>query len=314
MASPLVSVIIPAFNAEEFLMDCLLSVAAQDLRDFEAIVIDDGSSDSTSAIARRMADHDHRFSLFIVPNGGVSKARNIGIDHARGRYITFVDADDMLHPRALSQMHMHLEKTRSQVCVTAFKTFSATGETVWLFKTKPSGCPVELYDYEGAMKVALYQKRLLNSPWGVMMERSLLADSLRFREGSRYEDLDAFYRFYEKALRIVYLPMPYYFYRRNPSSFINNWSPARLDVLDVTDRLLVFMESRYPQLSEAAADRRFSAHCNMYLLMKRHRIKDREALRRCRRVIQEGRRQALRDPEVRLKNKIGALLSYLFIR
>lgn len=307
---PTISVVVPAYNAAEYLRDCLSSIRAQSFADFEVLVVNDGSSDDTPHIAVGFADSDPRFKLVSIPNGGVSKARNAGITEASGQFITFVDADDLLHPHALKAMVETTLKYGSDVCVTGFRRFK---DKTFFSEDRDPDVAVRQMDYPEAMRLALYQKIILNNPWGALIRRELFADGRKFREGIRYEDLDAFYHFYENARSILYLPFPYYLYRDNPSSFINTWSEARLDVLDVTDRMLAFFEKGYPALIPAASDRRFSAHFNMYLLMKRHKAANPEALERCRRVIREGRRRALSDPSVRLKNKVGALLSYLFM-
>ena len=302
--TPLISVIIPAYNAGQFLEECLNSIANQSIKDFEVVIIDDGSTDDTSLIATRYMESDSRFRLISTTNGGVSRARNIGIDESRGKYISFVDADDALHPQALEMMMQALERNSAQVCITGFKQ----GKHIGRFPKHDD--KEDVYTYQEAMRVALYQKRLLNSPWGVLVSRDMLTPERRFREGTRYEDLDAFYRLYEGASSIVYLHYPYYFYRDNPQSFLNTWSDSRLDVLDVTDRMVEFIRSNYPELLPAALDRRFSAHYNMLLLMYSRGVQNSQALERCLLIVREGRSRALRDPHVRLKNKIGALLSY----
>lgn len=302
---PAVSVIIPAYNAEEFLEECLESIRVQSLTDFEAIIVNDGSTDDTAEIARCIAEADRRFSVMTVPNGGVSRARNIGMDMARGDYVTFVDADDVIHPDAFKTMLEACRALKAEVCITGFKKFKGR-----VPKFRKVSSRIEVYGYEDAMEAALYQRRILNSPWGVLMKRSFLDGNRRFREGTRYEDLDAFYRFYEGSSRVLFLPFPFYYYRNNPNSFINNWNESRLDVLDVTDRMLEFFRQHYPSLIQAAQDRRYSAHYNMLLLMKKYRVANTEAIEKCRKVVREGRLQALRNPKVRLKNKIGALLFY----
>lgn len=309
--NPEITVIIPAYNAAGYLEACLESIAGQTFRAFEVIVIDDGSSDATALISGEFVRRDPRFRLIAVENGGVSRARNIGIEAARGDYLTFADADDLLHPRALERMLSILKKERADVCVSSFHRVGAGfmlkggGE-----QTEDAGdTRVEVYDYPDAMRAALYQKKLMNSPCGMMIRRKTLGGE-RFREGLRYEDLDAFYRFFEKAHRIAYTPEPLYFYRANPQSFLHRWSEGRLDVLDVTDRLVDFFEQRYPELSGAARDRRFSAHYNVLQLMIKHDVDNEEAFRRCLKVIRKERLRALADPKVRFKNKLGALVSY----
>lgn len=311
--SPRVSAIVPAYNAAEYLEDCLNSILRQSLKELEVIVIDDGSTDSTLRIAEKIAAEDKRIRVESISNRGVSAARNLGIDLAKGEYLTFVDADDILHPMALQTMLDVCRGRRVPVCISGFRKFS--GKAPKTMKTIPADfiSKAHVWTYREAMEIALYQKELLNSPWGALIESRLLKEGTRFREGTRYEDLDAFYRFYESTQRIAYLPLPLYFYRDNLESFIRTWSPERLDVLDVTDRMLAFFSIRYPELKAAAADRRFSAHFNMWLLMKRNGIDNPEALKRCADAIRAGRKQALTDTKVRLKNKIGALLSYFLI-
>lgn len=309
-----VTLIVPVYNAERWLRDCLESIAAQTHRSLRVIVVDDESTDGSREIARAFCQSDSRFELVEARHGGVSRARNIGIDMTTSEYIGFVDADDLLYPYTVARLLETLAAAESQVAVADFRRSGNPGrDFVPKSDLKPiDAVDIEIYDYPGAMKVALYQKRIFNNPWSMLMERRLLGDDIRFREGLRYEDLDAFYRFYEQAERIAFLPEPLYYYRQDEESFIHRWSDARLDVLDVTDRIVEYMSERYPEVLPAALDRRFSAHFNMLITMRKQRVDRPEARERCLKIIKEGRKRALSDPHVRLKNKLGALLSFLF--
>ena len=101
---PKISVIIPVYNTEKYLRRCIDSVLAQTYQDFELLLIDDGSKDSSGAICDEYASQDTRVRVFHKENGGVSSARNLGLDHARGEWITFVDADDWMADDMLQQM------------------------------------------------------------------------------------------------------------------------------------------------------------------------------------------------------------------
>ncbi len=96
MNSPLISVIVPVYNTEKYLDQCIQSVLAQTYTNWELLLIDDGSTDSSGAICDRYAEQDSRIRVFHKPNGGVSSARNLGLDNARGEWISFVDADDWI--------------------------------------------------------------------------------------------------------------------------------------------------------------------------------------------------------------------------
>ena len=100
----IVSVIVPAFNTSQYISKCLDSIIGQTLRDIEIICIDDGSVDSTPIILDDYSRRDSRIKVIHVPNGGVSKARNIGLDIAKGEYISFVDSDDVISPDMLENM------------------------------------------------------------------------------------------------------------------------------------------------------------------------------------------------------------------
>lgn len=108
MSRPLVSVIIPAYNAEKWLGEALRSVQAQTLTEWELIIVNDGSTDGTSEVARTF--RDERMHVIEKPNGGVSSARNRGIDEARGSYIAFLDADDAMLPENLERKVAALEQ------------------------------------------------------------------------------------------------------------------------------------------------------------------------------------------------------------
>jgi len=127
-----VSIVIPCYNAERYLAQCLESVLAQSEADYEVILVDDGSKDGTLAVAKAYAARDARISVCHQENAGVCAARNLGLERARGEWITFVDSDDLLMPHALETM---LSATGDQVdmVVCAHETFDEAGrrETVW---------------------------------------------------------------------------------------------------------------------------------------------------------------------------------------
>src|SRR3954467_8032343 len=97
---PRISVVVPIYNVEPYLDECLDSIARQTYRDLEVVMVDDGSKDSGPAIAERWASKDERFRLVTQPNGGLGNARNTGIKHAGGELLAFVDSDDYLAPNA----------------------------------------------------------------------------------------------------------------------------------------------------------------------------------------------------------------------
>lgn len=305
MTNPAVSIIIPAYNAAPFIEECLASVASQTFEPIEVIVVNDASTDGTGEIAERFIKGKPKFKLINLDrNLGLSGARNAGIRASNAEYLFFLDADDCLYPQAIEALHETLTANNAAVVRAAFKRGRIFQPRTYDHFT------IRSFDYHNAMKVALYQKRIMSSACGMIISKKLLLDVDGFRPDVWYEDLDTFYRFYEHAGKIILIEQPLYFYRKNATSFLHRWSDSRLDVLDVTDRMATFFDEKYPHLSDAAHDRRFSAHFNILIQVLKHDVDNEEVRKRCLKVIKESRKRALKDRNVRLKNKIGALASY----
>ncbi len=318
---PEISIIIPVYNAEKYLAHTLNSVQQQDFRDFEVIMVDDGSTDSSAGIMRRITERDSRFRVISRSNGGLSAARNTGIEASIGKWLYFIDADDTMHQKALSRLLDTARRHDTAINIGGY--FEDTQER-W-----PTGCkenPVRVMDTVEVLRTALYQRHRINSACGTLIRGDLMRgpDGERFTEGLYYEDLDLFPRLCLKSGKVSYQSEVLYFYRQHSDSIVHTFAPRRLDSLIVTDGIYRLMAERCPTVLPAAADRRFSAAFNVLLLLThyrpqgevdtRHRHYGRtyEDVRRyCLRIIREGRLRTLRDPEVRLKNKLGALVSYL---
>lgn len=301
----MVSIVVPIYNAERYLHAALDSAAQQSHQNIEIMMVDDGSSDSSSGICEGYCRKDLRFRLITQDNQGVSAARNRGVAEAEGEWIAFLDADDIMPEDAVQTLLDAVMNTGTKIAVGRF----VRGTEPRHYET---GHGNQVQPSDDAILTGLYQKRILNSPCGVLFHSSIFrkAPELKFRD-CRYEDLDFFYRAFERTDRICLVDDVVYLYRDNPESFINTWSMSRLDALDVTDRIVEHMKSRGDRLYRAALDRRFSAHFNILLLMLKNGVDLPQQTERCLRVIREQRLNELKDPNVRLKNKLGALTSYL---
>lgn len=304
----MVSIIIPAYNSSKFIRDCLDSALAQSWDDIEIIVIDDGSTDPTAEIVSSYCRRDRRVKLISVDNGGQARARNIGLEHARGEWIIFLDSDDMLYPWSVSE----LMRVARESGVKLVKGHSVAGPAP-LPDCRQGKGKYEVLDSEDFVCRVLYQSALDPSVWSTLYSRSLF-ESQRFTSGILYEDLDIFYRLALETDRVAVSDETVYFYRTNPDSSLHSFTPSRFDVLGVTQSIEEYAAGHRPSLLPAARDRRLSANFNMFGLiavndprLQRYR-RESEG---CWRLIREYRAASLRDPKVRLKNKLGILCSYL---
>ena len=304
----MVSIIVPAYNSERYLVECLESAVAQTYRDIEVIVVDDGSSDSTLSIAEGFAERDSRVRFFHNCNGGQSSARNFGVDCARGEYITFLDSDDVLYPEAIEFMYECACRENSELVICHF----SQGERPYdLYSHKKKTQNVRKLPAWEVIKGILYQNGFDSSPWAKLYSRRIF-ENVRFTEGIIYEDLDFIYKAVDEVGHVVVADKRVYFYRYNPDSTVNVFTPRRFDVLDVTRRSEEYMLRHYPELLPAARDRRLSANFNMFGMIAVHDSTHvyGDIAGECWGVIKNYRKESLFNPSVRLKNKLGIIVSY----
>lgn len=116
MRKRIISIIVPVYNVEKYLKDCIESILKQSMQDFELILVDDGSTDSSGTICDRYAEKDSRIKVVHTKNGGLSAARNAGIEIARGEFVAFVDSDDYVLPEFIEQMYKKILETDADIC------------------------------------------------------------------------------------------------------------------------------------------------------------------------------------------------------
>lgn len=119
---PLISIIVPIYNSELYLSECLNSLAVQTYTNFEAILINDGSTDNSKVIAEKYCKADKRFKLVCQPNSGVAAARQTGLNHISGEYVIHTDSDDMMHVDALSHLYETLVNNNADIAIGAYTT------------------------------------------------------------------------------------------------------------------------------------------------------------------------------------------------
>lgn len=115
MLNDTVSIIVPIYNKEKYLEKCLDSILGQTYRDLEIILVDDGSTDNSLAICQRYAEKDLRIKIYHKSNGGVSSARNLGLEKSTGKYISFVDPDDFIHSEFIEQLETMLVQSDAEI-------------------------------------------------------------------------------------------------------------------------------------------------------------------------------------------------------
>ena len=251
MRDTLVSVIVPLYNVEAYLPACLDSLRAQTHRDFEVILVDDGSGDGSGAICDAYAAKDERFCVLHQANAGVAAARNAGLDRARGSHISFVDSDDEVSPRFLETL-LAADADVAQ-CGFATERGGLAGAGAPAGGQALGGAPAPAANCEGharaagqAAPVPAFERmsgrdasRALQldgtGTWGVLwnkLYRASLFEGVRFPAGRQHEDEFAVWRTLWAAANVATCAEPLYFYRQRPGSIMAAGVNARsLDAL-----------------------------------------------------------------------------------
>lgn len=301
----MVSVIVPVYNAEKYLTECMESILNQSYSDIEVIAINDGSTDASADILEHYAHADSRVRVITQPNRGVSAGRNTGIAAARGEYICFVDADDVLYTDAICAL---MESARVSNAQIAYSYMTDNPDLLG----KPVGKKHSFtLGGEKAAAELLYQTGLLTvTPCGQIFDAKLFRAPDLFYEDHRYEDLELIPRIYARVNTVAVVTRYFYHYRQHEDSFIHRFSPARFDSLYATESLRRHLGPVSEELRRATDDRYLSAAFNVFLLTAR-RPAYRDIADRAWQIIRRFRTASLCNPHVRLKNKAGILLSYL---
>ena len=206
---PLISVVVPIYNVERYLTDCLESLAQQTHADLEVVMVDDGSTDTSPTIARSFADRDPRFRLVQQPNGGLGAARNTGADHATGDYIAFVDSDDVVVRNAYEQMVTSLEETGSDFATGNYHRLTVTG-------TWQAAMVATVFRANRARTHVSKHPALLNdrTAWNKLFRRSFWTEhGFRWPEGVLYEDIPVTLPAHVLATSVDVLRQPIYLWR-----------------------------------------------------------------------------------------------------
>ena len=307
-AGPLVSVIVPVYNAARYLRQCAASVLAQSYTRWQLILVDDGSTDSSGAIADELALADPRVTALHTPNGGPSSARNAGLDAATGDFLTFIDSDDSVDPRYIEWLLADITGSGADISCATFTPFADGSEPPAPLTRREAPRTVGA---TSALLSMLYQERVPDCSVSYKMFRRSLFDSERFVHGILYEDLDIAWRLMLRARTVTMSETPLYHYRTTPGSRINAFTPRRLDVLTVAERMQTALAGVSPALEAAARSRRLSAAFNMYGLMASESRRFAAERRQVWSLIRRLRGAALRDPRVRRKNRLAIIATYL---
>lgn len=231
---PLISVIVPIYNVAPYLRECLNSVINQTYRNLQIILVNDGSTDESENIAREYLS-DSRVELIVTANGGLSRARNVGLDRARGEYIYFIDSDDYIDLGFVEEMLEIVQK---------FNVDLVCNEQIIYFGEYSRG-PKEKKE-PTALIPDSHNIAIGGSVWRCLFSRGLLERSgVRFLEGKVHEDEGFLYMIFPFCNEfVIYCGKPYYYRQRKNSIMARGKNFRSYDLLDVFEAIYFFYKEK----------------------------------------------------------------------
>lgn len=300
----LVSVIIPVYNVDEVLADCIDSVLNQSYSSIEVILIDDGSTDSSGKICNYYAKQDGRISVIHKENGGQATARNLGLKRSKGKYIAFVDSDDIVDFKYIEILYRTLIDTKADIACCDMVKFRNR-----LPKVDSGHALISEYSNIEAIESLCYQGKMSNSPWMKLIKREIVLNN-PFPINKGYEDFAVVYKWLAEAKRIAHISCRLYYYRQLSSSTMHlTYSFRKLDRIKIAEEMRQYILLYYPELKTAVEARVFLANIQtlMWLPVKK---KYEPHYQQINKNIRQVRTSVIKNPKVKKQYRAMALISY----
>lgn len=253
MDQPLISVIVPVYKVEKYLERCVKSIQEQTYSNLEIILVDDGSPDRCGEMCDLLASEDKRIRVIHKQNGGLSSARNAGLDVMRGEYVGFVDSDDWIDSEMYEFLYSRMACENAQISCCGMALCNDEKVLSYLNSNLDDN---ETMSNEEALRNLTYNCRITNSVNDKLYHRSVF-EKLRFKEGIVYEDAQIQPWCIDQVDTVTYAAKPMYCYYQADSSILRSaFSKRRLDMIRWSEERISLYERKYPGLVDYA----YAAH------------------------------------------------------
>ena len=245
-----ITVIVPVYNVENYLEKCLDSLINQTYKNLEIIVINDGSTDNSGEICQEYAQKDNRIVYVEKENGGLSEARNVGLDKMTGSYVTFIDSDDWAELDYVEILYKKIIEYQADISVGNYYSYNEDEETYY-FHIYGDSYYEKVYDnisiFENLYESQEMKSFALISAWGKLYKAKLF-DYLRFEKGKLGEDGYFNQKMYLSVNKVVYLNKGLYAYRQRSGSITNTWTEKWMHALvdAMSERITLLANMGYP--------------------------------------------------------------------
>lgn len=248
MNNELISIIVPIYNTEKYLHECLDSILNQSYTNFEVLLINDGSTDSSGTICQEYVERDSRFRYFEKDNGGVASARNLGLERSEGTYITFIDSDDWVEFNYLEVLYTALKENDTDVAISTYKRFAQDGVFYLRSYSKENDefLNIGKRNRNSFLEILPKLGKLDHSFYSIsskLIKREIIGNLLFDEQVSYAEDLNFFFRLYLGVESVVYVRDYTYIYRTHDASTSQNFNELKaLHELEIFKRMFQQIE------------------------------------------------------------------------
>lgn len=305
MTEPLLSVIVPVYRAEKYLKRCVESILCQTETDLELILVDDGSPDQSGALCDDFAQRDVRVRVIHKKNGGAASARNQGIEAARGRYIGFVDSDDMILPEMYRSMIGKMEQEQLLVLDSLCANVRGSERHI----PQESG---ELVIRDAQTAIGSLLDWIGNCSLCTRLFRAeVFRDGFRISEGRRVEDFDFCIRLFDRIGSDALWEKCFYYVTENPDSVTKRGGGGIfLDALYYAEQTERLVRDSYPSLQSKLDFFRFYCVLQLFINARKHEYAEYAAdFRAWQSYLRKNKRAMLHQPLLSARNRILLLLS-----
>lgn len=300
---PEISVIVPVYKVEAYLPRCVESLLSQTYKDFEIILVDDGSPDACPAMCDAYAKKYSNIHALHKENGGLSDARNAGMTAAKGEYVTFVDSDDYVHPAYLEMLMQGIRQGADFSVCGFIEVYDGNG----IEDLDTSSISTACVNAKEGLAEILYQGFHDVSAWGILLPASL-ARKYPFPKGKLFEDLYTTYKFYLAAETVAFIRVPLYYYFQRKGSIMGRRNEAFIhDLIESSDQLVEACRGKGALIEQAAMNKQFSNYCRFILQPSALKEKYPEWYHHIVKTLKQERLSILFDSRARKKNRLAAL-------
>ena len=243
MNRPKISIIVPVYQVEKYLNECVSSIVNQTYDNLEIILVDDGSTDQCPEMCEMWAASDQRIRVIHKKNGGLSDARNKGLEIATGQLIGFVDSDDYIQQDMYEKLYQSLREYHAEIAECGTVYFRDQEIVRRVGQNEIVCCSAS-----ASMKELVRETIFRQTVWNKLYSRKCL-DNVSFKSGKYNEDEFWTYRVFHNAKNVVAIPDCCYWYRQREQSIMNSaFSYKRLDALEAKYERMLFIKEKYPEL------------------------------------------------------------------